>query len=169
MNNMKEVVGFNNYMVSEDGNIYSKRTNKPIYKTITNSGYYQVKLYREGKSINKYVHRLVAETYLDNPNDFSEVNHKDENKLNNSVDNLEWCDRIYNELYNDKHLKQSVKLCNKYNVYKDGVLIIENATYQDLYTSLKHKAKNLNSFQANINLCALGKQRKAYGYDIRQI
>lgn len=45
------------------------------------------------------IHRLIALTYLSNPNNYKEVNHKDENKLNNAVDNLEWCSREYNMSY----------------------------------------------------------------------
>ena len=69
-------------------------------------------------------HRLVAEAFIPNPNGFSEINHKDENKLNNTVDNLEWCDRIYNVNYGTGHDRGSDKLKKKVYCYdKDFNLI----------------------------------------------
>lgn len=63
------------------------------------SGYLSVTLCKDGKKSCRLVHRIVAEVFIENRNNLKEVNHKDENKCNNSVDNLEWCDRIYNANY----------------------------------------------------------------------
>ena len=65
----------------------------------------------------KYVHILVAETFLDNPLNKLEVNHKDENKKNNRVDNLEWCDRKYNNSYGTRDVRVAKKLGIKINQY----------------------------------------------------
>lgn len=62
-------------------------------------GYLCVGLSKNGKVTSKTVHRLVALTFLPNPNGYEMVNHKDENKRNNRVDNLEWCTRSYNQVY----------------------------------------------------------------------
>lgn len=62
-------------------------------------GYMFVNLWKNNKPHKYYVHRLVAEHFIPNPDNLPEVNHKDENKKNNSVDNLEWCDRKYNKNY----------------------------------------------------------------------
>lgn len=100
---IKEITDFPKYLIDTDGNIYNKRTNKKLKISDNGRGYKKVSLYtEEGKTINKYVHRLVAETFIDNPNNLSEVNHIDEDKANNSVDNLEWCDRKYNNNYGSK-------------------------------------------------------------------
>lgn len=61
-----------------------------------NSGYLKVVLYKNGKYKNKLLHRIIAETFLENPNGYKEVNHIDGNKDNNKVSNLEWCDRKQN-------------------------------------------------------------------------
>ena len=60
------------------------------------NGYLYVILWKEGKYKTCLVHRLVAQAFLENPNNYSCVNHKDENKENNCVENLEWCDAKYN-------------------------------------------------------------------------
>lgn len=75
-------------------------------------GYYAVYLYDEKtkKQVWRYVHRLVAEAFIPNPNNYEEVNHKDENKLNNNVENLEWCTSRYNSNYGT--VKERIKNTN---------------------------------------------------------
>lgn len=99
----KAIKGFESlYEIDEQGNVYSLIQNssrrKRIIKPYENgTGYYKVNLYdSEGKCKKKYVHRLVAETFILNPSELNEVNHKDCNKANNCVENLEWCDRKQN-------------------------------------------------------------------------
>lgn len=67
--------------------------------TIINSGYKSVNLIKDKKLKHALIHRLVAQHFVDNPNGFDIVNHKDENKLNNVADNLEWCSHKYNSNY----------------------------------------------------------------------
>ena len=62
-------------------------------------GYLRVFLFCNGKGHRKFAHRLVAQAFIQNPNNFPIINHKDEDKTNNSVDNLEWCDSKYNNTY----------------------------------------------------------------------
>lgn len=73
-------------------------------------GYLSVTLLNKGKQKTKPVHRLVALTFIPNPNNLPQVNHKDENKLNNCVDNLEWCNAKYNCNYGNRNIKISQKL-----------------------------------------------------------
>jgi hypothetical protein len=72
----------------------------PFYEE--KKGYYQVSLSKNGKNKKHRVHRLVASAFLENPLDYTDVNHKDEDKTNNNVDNLEWCTRKYNNNYGTK-------------------------------------------------------------------
>lgn len=72
----------------------------PFYES--KKGYYQVTLIKDGKKKHYRVHRLVASAFLENPFNYTDVNHKDENKTNNHVDNLEWCTRKYNNNYGTK-------------------------------------------------------------------
>lgn len=73
-------------------------------------GYLQVNLSRNGKSKVFLIHRLIALTFISNPNNYPEVNHKDENKANNNVNNLEWCTRKYNMNYNSLPSKRYKKV-----------------------------------------------------------
>lgn len=84
------------YVVSTEGVIYNTETNKPLIPETTNRGYQRVLIYYNGKRKHYAVHRLVAETYLPNPKQYPEVNHKNGDKTNNTVYNLEWCTASYN-------------------------------------------------------------------------
>jgi hypothetical protein len=68
-------------------------------RSLINSGYHAVNLIKDKRFKRCLVHRLVAEHFIDNPDNLEQVNHKDEDKLNNSAENLEWCDRYYNAKY----------------------------------------------------------------------
>lgn len=84
-------VKINDYIsVDYDGNVYSR--GKVLSQRIDgNSNYLRVKVYIDGKRKKYLVHRLIATAFIPNPDGYKCVNHKDGNKLNNSVDNLEWC------------------------------------------------------------------------------
>lgn len=92
----KPVINFEyNYLVSNLGRVKSIKRDKILafgFNGKNRTGYVQVHM-RDitGKNCVRYIHRLVAEAFLPNPNNFPQVNHKDGNKLNNTVDNLEWC------------------------------------------------------------------------------
>lgn len=81
------------FSVTAEGIVYS-RFGKVLKPRLSNAGYARVVYYQDGKHISVLIHRLVAETFLDKTDEF--VNHKDGNKLNNAVNNLEWCSRSHN-------------------------------------------------------------------------
>ena len=92
--------------------VTGKQAPKIMYPKISSDGYYNLGLRDvNGKRCWLRVHRLVALTYLPNPSNLPEVNHKDENKLNNHVSNLEWCTTFYNCNYGNrnKHISESNK------------------------------------------------------------
>lgn len=86
------------YEVSNFGRVKSLKFDKEkvLQQGKNTNGYLYVVLYKEGKVKNFLVHRLVASAFIDNPNNYPCINHKDENPSNNCVDNLEWCDQKYN-------------------------------------------------------------------------
>jgi hypothetical protein len=85
------------YEVDREGNVFSIcRKNRILRKNYIaysrkHTPYKRVRLQKNGISQHKLVHRIVAETFIPNPNNLSQVNHKDKNSLNNHADNLEWC------------------------------------------------------------------------------
>ena len=118
MENWRDIEGFEGlYQVSNEGRIKSLGNNKARKEKILKgkkdgSGYLQVNLSKDGKRVWKYIHRLVAETFLENPNHYDQVNHKDEGKTNNSVDNLEWCNSKYNNNYGTRNQRSAEKRRN---------------------------------------------------------
>lgn len=84
------------YLISDDGTIYSQITNKFLKPFKNPQGYCLIDLSVNGKTYTRQLHRLVAMTFIDNPNQLETVNHKDGDKTNNCVDNLEWMTRLDN-------------------------------------------------------------------------
>jgi hypothetical protein len=93
---MQHINGYEGkYSISQDGKIFASPSNKRpkgcvLRPWLIGNGYEMVMLYKSKKPKKYLVHRLVAETFIPNPLGLSEVNHKDGNRLNNSIDNLEW-------------------------------------------------------------------------------
>lgn len=87
------------YSVSDKGNVRNNWSGKQVAQFEYHNGYLGVVLYLNGKHLNRRIHRLVADAFLQRTSDAWQVNHKDENKKNNAVENLEWCTPNYNNNY----------------------------------------------------------------------
>jgi hypothetical protein len=108
MNNTKEtwkpVVGYEGlYEVSSEGNVRNVKTGKILKPKNNRRGYLFVGLHKNGAVKNRYIHRLVAQAFIPNPNKLPEVNHKDEIKANNNLDNLEWVSHRDNSNYGKRN------------------------------------------------------------------
>lgn len=87
------------YSISNYGRVKNNRTGLILKPVRQSKGYYQVFLSVKNKSVHRFIHRLVAEAFLQNTNNYPQINHKDENKANNCWWNLEWCSAQYNTVY----------------------------------------------------------------------
>lgn len=138
----RPVVGYEGlYEVSNLGRVkslnYNRTGKEKIMSPVVFKGYYRVLFNCRGKGRKqKFVHRLVAEAFIPNPDNLPQVNHKDENKLNNCVDNLEWCTNIYNCNYGTRteraakshinHPKKSISI-TQYTLYGEQVKVWPSA------------------------------------------
>ena len=162
------------YQVSNLGNIKSlhfkhQNIQKLLKPTLNSSGYYKIELYRDGKSKIFYVHRVVASVFIPNPHNKPEVNHIDGNKLNNMVNNLEWCTISENQIHAiNKHLRNPSPMIGlkgglnplskpilQYS--KDGVLIRKWDSIADVEYTLGFKRSCISN-----NL--IGNSNSSYGY-----
>lgn len=157
------------YEVSNFGRVKSLGKGKTwkgekILKLCTNYGGYSLAhLCKEGTRKHYTVHRLVATSFIPNPDNLPCINHKDCNPLNNCVWNLEWCDYKYNNSYGDAQRKRienrtgltAPKPVNQYSL--TGEFIKE-------WPSASQVEKNLGYFKQIIRSCCIGKYRQAYGY-----
>ena len=102
-----------NNNINKLGRIIKTNCLSPSYST----GYAVVILMKDGKKYYKKVHRLVAKAFIPNPNNLPCVNHKDENKKNNNISNLEWCTKSYNNTYNSRAKKVGEKERKYVSIY----------------------------------------------------
>ena len=136
----KDIEGYEGlYQVSNTGKVKSfvrcmKHRFEDSYilnPSVSNNGYKQVTLYRSPTDRHKFlIHRLVAKAFIPNPNNLEAVNHKDEDKLNNKADNLEWCTASYNNAYGTARIRYSITSGRKVMQYTiDGIHL---ATYNSV-------------------------------------
>lgn len=100
------IAGYEDYGVNKKGDVYSFKTNKIMRQGKNRKGYSQVCLTVDSKKHTKRIHRLVAETFIKKVYGKNQVNHKDGNKANNNVENLEWCDNSENQIHAYRVLKK---------------------------------------------------------------
>lgn len=154
------------YQISNTGRIKSLRKTSVskdkkwhIMKPFATRGYFYIKLRDlNGRDKSFPVHRLVASAFLPNPNGYKEVNHKDENKQNNSVENLEWCTRAYNMAYGSARVRQGVS-CGRpvYQMTPSGIRIA-------IYASSEIAGKINGIDSSSIHKCCNRCRESAGGY-----
>ena len=145
------------YQVSNYGRIKSLKKGKEIIlkSRKDKDGYSQVGLWKNGSKKQKTVHRLVALHFIPNDDLFkTEINHKDENKENNNINNLEWTDHITNINYGNRNKKLS-KEVKQFSL--DGAFI-------QSFPSTKEIQRQLGYYGSAISECCNGKRKTAYGF-----
>ena len=161
---------YDGYEISNFGNVRSisryitDKNNKDIYrkgkilsKNKINSGYLMVDFNINGIHKRELVHRLVAKAFIPNINNFPEVNHIDENKLNNHVDNLEWCDGVSNKIHSNVFNKGAKAVSKKIKVISpDGKEVI--------YDSIADASRNTGFKESAIKWCLKDNRPNRKGY-----
>jgi len=157
----KDIPGYEgHYQISNKGNVRSfvnRLKSKPciIRKPVPDRrGYLTVMLWKNNHNRCLKIHRLVAEVFLDNPMNLPQVNHKDEDKTNNNVENLEWCDNQYNNTYRDIHKRKAIPVI-QYDL--DGN---EIARYYGLFEA----ERQTGILHCEISKVAKHKRKTAGGY-----
>lgn len=160
MEEWKDIKGYEEkYQISNLGRVKSLNYNntkksKLLHQSLINN-YYSVCLWKQGKGKQHRIHRLVAEAFIENPDNLSEVNHKDEDKLNNEVSNLEWCDSKYNCNYGTRNKK----LSRPVQCIETGII----------YPSILEAGKQTGINPTHLDDVARGKRKTAGGYHWRYI
>lgn len=152
----KTVIEYDHYEVNQLGQIRHKQR-KVILNPRFNAGYGYVNFNINGKRKNFAVHRIVANAFIPNPEYKPEVNHKDLNKANNNIDNLEWVSSSENKVhsYAQPTRKIAGKRINQYS--KNGIFIKE-------WTSISEAARFMNCTVGAISNCCLGRTKTSMGY-----
>ena len=147
---MKDIQGYEGlYAITSCGKVWSYYSKKFLKPLTDKDGYYKICLVKDKQKKTFFIHRLVAMTYLDNPNNLPQVNHKDENKTNNCVQNLEWISPYDNCNYGTRNKRISKK-----------VLCIE---LNRVFNSQSEAARELGLDSRNISKCCLGKYKTTGG------
>ena len=181
MEQWKSVEGYEGlYEVSDQGRVKSLKNGKEkILKPWKDTYcYLKVSLRKDGYTKHLFVHRLVAEAFIPNPNNLETVNHKDEVKSNNAATNLEWMSREDNNNYGTRNKRAGEaisKAISKANINypkKSKVVQMFNKQTGELLATFPSliEAKRITGInQGNISLCCNGKLKSAGGYKWRYL
>lgn len=156
MEKWKDIKGYEGlYIISDKGRI-AKLLNPKINK----DGYHEQGLIKNKIKKGKRIHRLVAEAFIDNPDNLPEVNHIDENKSNNNVDNLEWCTHKYNVNHGTRIERMKMTQRNRKDCSKP-VMCIETGV---IYPSINEANRKTGADRNTIADVCKGKLKTAGGY-----
>ena len=176
MEHWKSIAGYEGlYEVSDLGRVKSLGNNKfrkeKILKPSKNTcGYLQVILHKDGHTKHLFVHRLVSEAFIQNPNNLDTVNHKDEDKTNNAANNLEWLSFRDNHEYGTRNKRVSEANINHPSLSKQ-VQMFDKKTGELLATfpSTCEAGRVTGINQSSISKCCNGKLKSSGGYIWRYI
>ena len=151
----KEIPGSGGkYQISNYGNVYSLINNVQLKGVNNGNGYLRVKLNER----LFYINRLVAMAFIPNPKCYKEINHKNENKLNNNADNLEWCSHKYNMKFGTRN-KRAID-----NTKKSVIQYTMSGKYVCSYNSIVEAAGKMSISKGNIVSVLKGNRKSAGGY-----
>ena len=150
----KDIEGYENlYQVSNFGNVKSYYSEKILKQVTQNVGYKCVNLYKNKISKTYLIHRLVAQAFIENPQNLPCINHIDEDKTNNRVENLEWCNQQYNNNYANHNEKLSKSLYENEKLSKKIEQYTKNGVYVNTYLSSLDAERKTGISSTGINRC----------------
>lgn len=156
----KDIKGYPNYQISNMGRVWSIKRQKYLKPVINDKGYCVVLLYSiNGKRKQEYIHRLVALAFLQNPDNLPTVNHKNEIKADNRVDNLEWMSVIDNNNYGTRLERIAEKK-------RKPVVIVETG---EVFKSVKDCAEAIGVLPSTVSGVLSGRNNTAKGFHIKFI
>lgn len=162
----KAIKDFYNYTISDNGIVRNKVTNtiKKGSSNNTGNGYLYVDLYRNNKRQRKYIHRLVAEAFIPNPEDKTMVNHKDGDTKNNTVSNLEWVTAKENVEHASKVLNilSAYEIANNNKKKKIKQIDFVTGGIIKIFNSIRDASKETNIPASNIVAVLKGRQKRTF-------
>ena len=162
----KDIVGYEGlYQVSNLGRVKSLKYGKEKILKPANigRGYLKVNIWKNGEQNQYLVHRLVGQSFIPNPNNLPEINHRDEDKTNNRVENLEWCDRKYNNNFGTHNQRVAEKMTNG-KLSKTVLQFTLEGNFVKEWKSTRDVQRNLGFDQGHISQCCTGKRKSAYKF-----
>ena len=173
----KDIKGFEGqYQISNYGRVKSLQRKdgrnhtwpeRILRFTVGTNGYCGVRLSKNGKVFPKEIHRMVAEHFIENPNNYPCVNHIDENKSNNNVSNLEWCTYQYNNSYGTKGQRLSESNLKTLDTNKRCRKVVQmdmDGNEIARYRSVREAERKVGVAHSYLSACMLGKFESAKGY-----
>lgn len=177
----KDIIGYENeYQINQFGEIRTLKDSPKLKKYNVlkpqinkKNGYVYQMLYKNGKEKLLRVHRLVAMAFLPNPNNLPQVNHKDGNKQNNSVDNLEWCEQSYNMKHAYKNglqipsENQRKAIINTNKLKQKKVCQIKDGEIINTFSGISEASRQTKISISCISRCCNLKRKSTNGYEWR--
>lgn len=165
------------YLDPEIMSVVNAKTNRPLKPWFDKNGYPEVQLWKGNKGKHASLHRLFAEAYIPNPDDLPCINHKDENRANYDINNLEWCTQTYNQNYGTANEKRGPKISaalkgksRPWIAEQKGRPVIGINDEGDVieFSSGREAARQLGLSLSSVNEVCRGRQKTAGGYRFKR-
>ena len=157
-----KIEGFENYEVSNLGKVRNIKSGRILKPHLNHNGYLKHHLYKHNKLKELFLHRIIAIAFIDNPEEKPQVNHIDENKLNNDLSNLEWCTVRENLIHGTRTKRVAEKLSQKV------IQLDLNDNVLNEFESMRQAERETGVSVGNISSCCNGKTKSAGGYKWRR-
>lgn len=157
-----KIEGFEKYEVSNLGRVRNIKSGRILKPKLHRDGYLMHGLYGYDKRKNLLLHRIIATAFIDNPDEKPQVNHIDENKLNNDLSNLEWCTERENAIHGTRTKRGAEKRSKKV------IQLDLNDNVLNEFESMKQAEQKTGASASHISKCCNGKLKSAGGYKWRK-